>query len=99
MKLSPSDVAARLPSIAGWKFEDAALKRQFVFASFADAIAFVTRLAFEAEANDHHPDLFINFRRVTVTWTTHTDDGVTDKDFAGAERAGRIAGIFSASSD
>ena len=99
MKLSPSDVAARLPSTPDWKFEGEALKRQFVFASFPDAIAFVTRLAFEAEATDHHPDLFINFRRVTVTWTTHTEDGVTDKDFAGAERANRIAGIFPSSPD
>ena len=99
MKLSPSDVDARLGSVPGWKFEGTARRRQFVFASFADAIAFVTRLAFEAEATDHHPDLFINFRRVTVTWTTHSDDGVTDKDFAGAVRADRIAAIFSASSD
>ena len=98
MKLNPSDVSGRLASIPGWQFEGNALKRQYVFASFPDAIAFVTRLAFEAEKTDHHPDLFVNFRRVTVTWTTHSEDGVTDKDFAGAERSSVIAGMFSASS-
>jgi 4a-hydroxytetrahydrobiopterin dehydratase len=98
MKLSPSDVTAKLAALQGWRFEGDALKRQFVFASFADAIAFITRLAFEAESTDHHPDLFVNFRRVTVTWTTHTEDGVTDKDFAGAARTDAIARIFPAAS-
>lgn len=98
MKLNPSDVTARLSSVPGWQFEGGALKRQFVFASFADAIAFVTRLAFEAEKTDHHPDLFVNFRRVTVTWTTHSEDGVTEKDFAGAARSAIIARMFEAAS-
>jgi 4a-hydroxytetrahydrobiopterin dehydratase len=98
MKLSASDVAARLSSLPGWRFEENALKRQFEFPSFPDAIAFITRLAFEAEATDHHPDLTVNFRRVTVAWSTHTDDGVTEKDFAGATRSNGIAQAFSASS-
>jgi 4a-hydroxytetrahydrobiopterin dehydratase len=98
MKLSSSDVAARLSALPGWRFEEDALKRQFVFASFPDAIAFVTRLAFEAEANDHHPDLAVNFRRVTVSWSTHSEDGVTEKDFAGAARSNGIAQAFSPSS-
>jgi len=94
MKLSSDDITARLKSRPGWRFENNALTRQFTLASFPDAIAFVTRLAFDAEANDHHPDLTVNYKRVTVTWSTHSDGGVTGKDFAGAELSDRIARAF-----
>jgi 4a-hydroxytetrahydrobiopterin dehydratase len=47
-----------------------------------------------AEAVDHHPDLAINYRRVTVSYTTHSAGGLTEKDVAGArvadEQAGRV---------
>ena len=65
--------------------------RKYTFAGFPDAIAFVTRLAFEAEAADHHPDLLVNFKRVTVTWSTHSDGGITEKDFAGVTQSDMIA--------
>ena len=51
-----------------------------------DAIAFVTRLAFDAEAADHHPDILINYKRVTLTFSTHSAGGLTEKDFAGARK-------------
>ena len=70
---------------------DNALVRQFTFRGFPDAIAFVTRLAFDAEANDHHPDLAVSYKRVTVTWSTHSEGGVTEKDVAGARQADAIA--------
>ena len=89
MKLLDSDIVAQLP--AGWSRDGDAITRQFTFSGFPDAIAFVTRLAFEAEAADHHPDLLISYRRVTVTWSTHSEGGVTEKDFAGARQSDRIA--------
>ena len=82
--------------LAGWTLREDALTAHFTFASFADAIAFVTRLAFEAEAADHHPDLHVSYRRVTVTWTTHSAAGVTEKDVAGAAQSDRIAKAFGA---
>jgi 4a-hydroxytetrahydrobiopterin dehydratase len=66
------------------------LRREFVFGGFADAIAFVVRLGFAAEAADHHPDLHINYKRVTVAYTTHSAGGLTDKDFDGATTATRL---------
>jgi 4a-hydroxytetrahydrobiopterin dehydratase len=51
-------------------------------------------MAFEAEAADHHPDLHISFKRVTVSWSTHSDGGVTEKDFAGARTTNEIAARF-----
>lgn len=97
MKLSSTDVQKQLPSLPGWKFEHDALTQQFTFAGFPEAITFVTRLAFDAEAHDHHPDLTINYRRVTVSWSTHDQGGVTEKDVRGARvsttMAQAIAGL------
>jgi 4a-hydroxytetrahydrobiopterin dehydratase len=46
----------------------------------------------EAEAADHHPDIQINYRRVTLSYSTHSDGGLTEKDFAGAAMADRVSG-------
>jgi len=54
-----------------WSETDGALERTFEFASFPDAIAFVNRLAELAEAENHHPDIAVSYRTVTVRWTTH----------------------------
>ena len=61
---------------------------------FPEAIAFVVRLGFAAEAADHHPDLLINYKRVKVTYSTHSEGGLTDKDFDGARAATLIAGTL-----
>jgi 4a-hydroxytetrahydrobiopterin dehydratase len=91
MSLLPTDeIDRRLESSPGWSRAGAAITRQFVFASFADAVAFVGRLVPGADAADHHPDVAIHYRRVTLTYTTHSEGGVTDKDFAGAAMADRL---------
>lgn len=92
MKLTAKDIKARLKDHAEWTYDDDALLRTLTFASFPDAVAFVTRLAFDAEANDHHPDLYVSYNRVTIRWSTHSDGGVTDKDFAGVRQTERITG-------
>jgi 4a-hydroxytetrahydrobiopterin dehydratase len=89
--LSPEEIARRLPSLPGWSFDEHALSKQFTFAGFPEAVAFVSRLVPGAEAADHHPDLLINYRRVTVTYSTHSEGGVTEKDFVGARMADACA--------
>jgi 4a-hydroxytetrahydrobiopterin dehydratase len=64
----------------GWTERDGALERELVFDSFRDAIAFVDRLADLAESENHHPDIAISYKRVTVRWTTHSAGGITDRD-------------------
>lgn len=91
MKLDRAVVDARLADLPGWTRHDDAISRLFVCPTFPDAIAFATRLAFEAEARDHHPDLLICYRRVTVTWTTHDAGGITERDLTGARDTDRIA--------
>jgi 4a-hydroxytetrahydrobiopterin dehydratase len=66
--------------VSEWSEVDGALEREFVFDSFPAAIEFVNRLAEIAEDADHHPDIGISYKRVTVRWTTHSAGGITDRD-------------------
>ena len=92
-KLDEAAVREAVGGLTGWTLDGAAIRRQYTLASFADAIAFVTRLAFDAEAADHHPDILINFKRVTLTYTTHSEGGLTRKDFDGARKADALAHV------
>lgn len=96
MKLSTAKVNEGLSALSGWKRQGKAITKQFTFKGFPDAIAFITRLAFDAEAADHHPDLQVSYRRVTVAWSTHDQGGVTKKDLEGARQAERIASALCA---
>jgi 4a-hydroxytetrahydrobiopterin dehydratase len=82
--LSREQVQERIRALVGWRVDDDAIVKQFTFSGFPEAVAFVGRLVPGAEAADHHPDLAINYRRVTVSYSTHSEGGLTEKDFAGA---------------
>ena len=89
--LSRADAEHRLRELQGWTLDDRAIRKQFVFRDFPEAVAFVGRLVPGAEAADHHPDVLINYKRVTLTYSTHSEGGLTEKDFAGAAMADRVA--------
>jgi 4a-hydroxytetrahydrobiopterin dehydratase len=91
MKLTHADAEQRLGSLNGWTLDGDAIRKQFTFKDFLAAIAFINRLAPEAERADHHPDILINYKRVTLTYSTHSEGGLTEKDFAGAAAADRLA--------
>jgi len=89
--MTSEQVEQRLAGLPGWTLEGAAIRKQFVFDGFASAVAFVVRVGFDAEAADHHPDILIsNYKKVTLTFTTHSAGGLTEKDFAGAEAADKV---------
>lgn len=90
-RISKSEAEQRLTGLPGWSLDGDAIRKQYAFAGFPEAIAFVNRLATEAEATDHHPDILINYKRVTLTYSTHSAGGLTTKDFDGAATADRIA--------
>jgi 4a-hydroxytetrahydrobiopterin dehydratase len=73
-----------------WGEQDDALVREFELPTFPAAIEFVDRLAELAESEDHHPDIDIRYRRVTVRWTTHSAGGITEKDREMAERTSAL---------
>jgi 4a-hydroxytetrahydrobiopterin dehydratase len=91
MKLSRTDAEHHLAALHGWTLEGDAIRKQYTFADFVAAVAFVNRLVPEAEAADHHPDILINYKRVTLTYATHSEGGLTVKDFDGAAMADRMA--------
>ncbi len=90
-RLSDEQIGQQMESLDGWQLEGNAIRKQFTFASFPDAVAFVNRLVPGAEAADHHPDILINYRRVTLTYSTHSEGGLTAKDFEGAKMADSCA--------
>lgn len=92
--LTEEEARRRLEALPGWELSGKAITRQFAFGDFADAVAFTVRVGFAAEAADHHPDILITYRRVTVTYSTHSAGGLTGKDFQGASEATGIAGRF-----
>ena len=89
--LSRSEIDTRLKQLDGWTLDGNAIKKQFTFAGFPEAIAFVNRLVPGAEAADHHPDILVNYKRVTLTYSTHSEGGLTAKDFEGAQMADRLS--------
>jgi 4a-hydroxytetrahydrobiopterin dehydratase len=93
-RLSEDEIGQALRELTGWTREGEAIMRQFTFASFPDAIAFATRLAFDAEAADHHPELTIDYKRVTLRYSTHSEGGLTENDVEGARTAERLATRF-----
>jgi 4a-hydroxytetrahydrobiopterin dehydratase len=88
--LTRGDAEQRLKTLDAWTLEGNAIKKQYVLKDFPEAVAFVSRLVPGAEAADHHPDILINYKRVTLTYSTHSEGGLTDKDFAGAKMADRV---------
>lgn len=89
--LTDNQIRDELARLDGWTLDGKAVRKQFTFRGFPEAVAFVQRLVPEAEAADHHPDITINYKRVTLSYSTHSEGGLTQKDFEGARMADRVA--------
>ena len=84
------DDLERLEPLQGWELEGDRIKKLFRFPAFMDGIAFINRVADLAEAADHHPDVTINYTRITLALITHASHGLTHKDF---DLAAQIEGL------
>ena len=80
--LDSSQMQEQLKTLPLWRYDAAraALRREFRFADFNQAFAFMTRVALHAERHDHHPEWFNVYNRVDLTLTTHDAQGVTGRD-------------------
>jgi len=87
VKLSDGEIAQRLAGLPGWSVKAGKLHRELTFADFTRAFAFMTDVAREADALDHHPEWFNVYNRVTIDLTTHDAAGITALDFELARRA------------
>jgi 4a-hydroxytetrahydrobiopterin dehydratase len=80
-KLAGAEIARHLKALPEWRREGDAIRRSFTFGKFAEGIRFVDRVAVQADAMDHHPDIDIRYTTVTMTLSTHSAGGLTARDF------------------
>jgi 4a-hydroxytetrahydrobiopterin dehydratase len=90
-KLKAAEIKAALKSVPEWKKKSSAIARAYRFKDFVAAIKFVNRVAMVAERAWHHPDIDIRWNKVTLTLSTHSEGGLTEKDFDLAKRFDRLA--------
>jgi 4a-hydroxytetrahydrobiopterin dehydratase len=88
-----TEIQERLKIMPEWSLAGDAIHKKFAFKSFMPAIAFVNRIAEAAEQANHHPDITINYSQVSISLSTHSEGGVTQKDF---QLAGAIDEIYAA---
>jgi 4a-hydroxytetrahydrobiopterin dehydratase len=89
--LPDNEVEAFVSAHPDWSWADTAITRTFEFTDFNESMGFVTRVGMEAEKADHHPDIDIRWNKVTLTLSTHSEGGLTQKDLDLAEKADGLA--------
>ena len=89
--LSPRQVANRLAKLDQWSECGGNIQRTYAFGDFLASMRFVNEVASAAERVQHHPDILVRWNKVTLTLSTHDAGGITEKDFAFASDADRMA--------
>ena len=90
-RLNDTQIDEALAGVDGWERSGDAVVKRFDNGDFKGSVEFVNRLTPEAEEMNHHPDLEISWKTVTVTITTHSEGGLTDGDFELARRIDALA--------
>jgi len=88
--LSKAEIHERLKKLEQWSLAGKSLQKKYTFKSFMPAIGFVNKIAEAAESAGHHPDITINYSLVGISLSTHSEGGVTDKDFELAQKIDEI---------
>ena len=88
--LTKPDIQQRLKKLEQWSHAGKALQKKYTFKAFLPAIAFVNKIAEAAESAGHHPDITINYSVVGISLSTHSEGGVTEKDFDLATKIDQI---------
>ncbi len=89
--LAHEEISGRLRTLDGWALTPQGIQKQYELADFRSVMNLVSRVADLAEEANHHPDIFINYDKVTFTLTTHDAGGITERDFSLASRIEAIA--------
>lgn len=92
--LTDAEITAQLAEIAGWSLQDGAINKVFTFRNYYETLAFVNAIAYVIHAEDHHPELVINYNRCTVKFNTHSVNGgrggISENDFICAAKVDAI---------
>ena len=89
--LSDEDILDKLGGLDGWERVDDQITKLFKLKNYIESVGFVNKVALLAERADHHPDIILQYNKVTITLTTHSDGGITEKDI---DLAREIEGVF-----
>jgi 4a-hydroxytetrahydrobiopterin dehydratase len=81
-RLSPEEARGQLAALTDWQLTGDAIRRRYKFASFKESMNFVNKVAELAERADHHPDILVEYDKVTLTLSSHDAGGLTERDFA-----------------
>jgi 4a-hydroxytetrahydrobiopterin dehydratase len=85
--LLENEIIKRLENLDDWIYSTKQITKEFKLADFKEALAFVNRAGNTAEEMDHHPDILMHsWNKVKISISTHSEGGVTDKDFQLAEK-------------
>jgi 4a-hydroxytetrahydrobiopterin dehydratase len=80
-QLSIDEIQQRLKELKGWQLEGNALRKEWKFENFTEALKFINQVGAIAEKQDHHPEIFNVYNRVTLRYYTHDSGGITSRDF------------------
>lgn len=89
--LSKAEIQQKLKEMHNWSHQGKSIHKRYTFKSFMPAMDFVGKVAEAAEKAGHHPDITINYNVVGISLSTHSEGGVTDKDFDLARQIDQIA--------
>ena len=89
--LSEDEISERLAAVPAWTREGDSIVHVETLAGFSAAMLYVGAVAYLAEAANHHPDITIQWNKVTLTLSTHSAGGLTAKDFALASQINGLA--------
>lgn len=90
--LSPEKINSKLDELEGWNYKDEQICKEYEMNNFKDALDFVNKIGEAAEMLNHHPDIFIHsWNKVKITISTHSESGVTEKDFILAHRIEKLS--------
>ena len=90
--LTASEIDLALRQLPGWKRDNDSIVRVFQFGNFVEAMEFVNQIAAAAETANHHPDITINYNKVTLALVSHDSGGVTQRDIRMAATINQTAG-------
>jgi len=90
--LSEAQIQEKLKDLPHWSYEEGCLHRKLEFKDFKSCFAFMTLIAFEAEAQQHHPDWYNVYNRLLIQLSTHDAGGITENDFTLAHTIEKLYG-------
>ena len=88
--LSSREVEDKIKDLEGWEMSGNEIRKVYKMKNFIDSIGFVNKVAILAEKADHHPDILIKYSKVTISLSTHSEGGITEKDFILASQVDEI---------